>query len=279
MNSKSRCGFRTIAAVMLWAAPALAIEPAKILTDPALRPWAATVWVGGKHECSASLIDPHWVLTARHCVPSYCGKQGKEVGLAVEVRVPDRPPFPAQAVVCPKVQGGGLIPNDVALVLVQYVKDVDDKLPALSQISLVNLPDTTAASASPMIAVGWAKGDGTRSEAHWLWLAPLPRKTCLALLANAATCPEKLPLGPSQFCAWAAKPPAVFYGLQRGDSGGEIFRRTAARPRVMGVASAACSTGLAIYEDVFHYRKWAVAQACGFYQSADLRAHCLQRLP
>jgi len=278
MNSNSCCGFLAVAAAVLWAAPGLAIEPAKILNDPTLRPWAATVWVGGKQECSASLIDPHWVLTARHCVPSYCGKQGPVVSAAVEIRVPDRPPFPAQAVRCPNVQGGGVVANDVALILLQYVKDVDDKLPALSQISLTKLPAATAGPASPMIAVGWADGNATRDAAYALGLMLFPREKCQALLSNKNTCLEKLPLGPNQFCAWAPKPPESFYGLQRGDSGGSLVRKTTTRPRVMGVASAACSSGLAIYEDVFHYQKWIVTQACDFYTSPQNRAHCRQRL-
>jgi hypothetical protein len=60
--------------------------------------------------------------------------------------------------------------------------------------------------------------------------------------------------------------PEAFYGLQKKDSGGPLVDREKARPRVVGVASAASCTGLAIYEDVEAHRGWIVDEACRYYR-------------
>jgi len=181
-------------------------------------------------------------------------------------------------------QIGVLWPNDVALIRIQFVKEVNSKLPTLSQVSMTDLPSETTTLSSPVLSIGWSQGNDkpARDSAHSLELVPFSRQKCRDLLSGAATCPEpkNLLLGKTQFCAWAGKIPSSFYGLQKGDSGGPAVHPTTGLPAVVGIASEACSTGLAVFEDVSSYRQWIVDQVCGYYHKVYPKEEkkCRQRL-
>jgi secreted trypsin-like serine protease len=271
------------------AGSAVALEPGKALTDPKLHPWAALVTIGGS-VCSGSLIDEHWVLTARHCLPTLCGirnvdEQPPDPRLAgVQVRIHGKTStFPVFAVECatagpaqPRVPW----PDDIALLKVQYVGIPERRLPTLAAEDL-----TPASNAWPagkyLVAVGWSDGaGGARDEPQALKLVPLGRAAGSARLAAPGACAENLALGANQLVAVASGPaPSVFYGLQEGDSGGPLVRQGKPRPTVVAVASAACSNiGLPIYDDVYDHRCWIAETACGFYNKKKLRNNCWKRL-
>ena len=272
-------GLRRLFAALAFAlagAPRLAaIEPAVPLADRDLRPWTAALWMdaqGGKlaHRCSASLIDRHWVLTARHCVQVLCdettfGKTEVRIG---HIRNSDegRPHFKIIDVVCPPVTDatpGMRWPNDVALIEIQLVFVDDARLPMVRGAPI-------AEAAGRLTAVGWSDRAGnTRPSAHTIELSLLPRARCNELLGDPETCAEPLVLGETQSCAWIPGGSSqTFYGLNEGDSGGPLVGEVGGRPVVVGVASQACpNSGIVVYEDVSRYRDWIAREACGYYES------------
>lgn len=277
------------AAILALGTPRLfAVEPGATLSDPVLARWTAAVWYDGRHQCTASLIDRAWVLTARHCVDKFCAPDADPGILTVWIgstRIEGKPfhakLFEVREVSCPTPQPaakGVRWSDDVALVRIGKKFGKDKHRPTVN-----GCPGT----GSPLVAVGWMKasdgGQTRRETAATVELVPLPSGQCAELLSNPATCPEMLALGPGQFCARSANPkPGTYHGLQEGDSGGPLVLMGGTRPQVVGVASAACSgTGITIFEDVSRYRGWIVEEVCGYYAEswgAKAEANCKERL-
>jgi hypothetical protein len=281
-------------ALALGATVAFSIEPGSKLTDPHLTPWtarlvigAAAVSSGGSAQssigstCGASLIDEHWLITARHCVDYFCGFSDPGLLGSLEVTMlGKKATFPVMAVACPaRSQSGMSWWSDVALLKVQYVRVAEGKLPTLGKLDMT--PGNDDAS-KRLVSVGWSNGMGGHLDLpEAIGLTSLSQTTGAARLAAPGACLEGLTLGPSQFVAVAPTPPPAppFYGLQSGDSGGPLVRSAKPRPEIVAVASQACSNnGMPIFEDLYDHRCWVAETACDFYCKEKYRQACWSRL-
>jgi hypothetical protein len=261
--------------IMICATPALSMEPAWPLKDRSFQGLTAILRLASPEYCSASIIDRHWLLTARHCVNALCGKADfGSAAIRVGSEDAGATTFDIMDVLCPptKEEKGVEWPNDLALIRIRWAFGDEASRPALA-----------TPSDGALFAVGWSDGtEHPRPAAHMIELVPLARSRCEQLLKDPKICPEGLRLGETQFCAWSGGDPgSTFYGLQKGDSGGPLVKQTEGRrPEIVGVASAACSnSGLAIFEEVSRHRDWIVRETCGFYRYwGDEEPQCRKRL-
>lgn len=222
-----------LAAASLAPSPAFAVIDGEPATS-AEAPWAASLMIPGRgrrsHHCTATVIAPRRVLTARHCV------EHPDVWQRLVVTGTDAP------------ERAGGSQTRVARVWAPYVFDFDDPTAALNDRDLAvvetvgdlkapALPLTPAGTAlapdEPVAAYGFGFTNGERNGDE----TPSLLRRGRMLLYTPAQCAESdFGYVETALCARRVDGPGGGV-LSNGDSGGGLVRQGAGGPELLGVNS------------------------------------------
>lgn len=225
----------------LLAAMAIAPAPAAAIVDgervgSAQAPWAASIAIpaGGRpaHHCSATVIAPRRVLTARHCV------EHSDMWRRLVVTGTDDPERKAGA------------RTRVTRVWAPIVLDYDDPRTSLNDadVAVVETAGDLKAPALPLTASGtalapdepvWTYGFGyTNGESDRRSGPSLLRRAQMRLYTRAQCAESDFGDVPTALCARRADGPGGGI-VSNGDSGGGVVREGAAGKELVGVNSVA----------------------------------------
>ncbi|SHF27914.1 S1 family peptidase [Streptoalloteichus hindustanus] len=192
-------------------------------------PWAARLFLNGRQQCSASIIAPDWILTARHCVEGSgtfsfrIGNVDQTAGTYAEAK-----------------PGGIHTRDDVDLALVNIDREVDTTYAKLGK------PDDVREGQTVKI-YGWgATRKVSSGEINY-------QSRYLKVADVRVTDPEcSNQLGGPNVCARRVNGIAA-----GGDSGGPMFAEGSdGETYQVGVASTSDRSSFTTYANVAHFREW-----------------------
>ncbi|MEU0791711.1 trypsin-like serine protease [Amycolatopsis sp. NPDC005961] len=211
------------------AAPSLAAQPAIIDgSDAGSLHSAARMFAGGQEICSATIIAPDWILTARHCTQ---GADGKPISFHV----------------------GDLDQTKGTTVNATSVHEAPD-----SDIALVQIDQQVQTEYAPLGSEGDVKvGDQAEVYGWGATCTDKPEIECQSQLLKVAKvsvssidCPD----GAAGVSVCANRGDGITAG---GDSGGPMY----AGGKQVGVASTSDRQSYTAYINITKYRDWISATA------------------
>ncbi|GGM50423.1 trypsin [Longimycelium tulufanense] len=192
-------------------------------------PWAARMFLNGRQRCSASIIAPQWILSARHCV------EGRGT---FAFRIGNVDQF---AGVYAEAKPGGihkLRDSDIALVNIDR--------PVQTEYAPLGNPRDVQAGQTVQI-YGWGATRRTSDEINW--------QSRILKVANvrvtSTTCRNQL--GGPNVCV--RRVDGIAAG---GDSGGPMFSKSPVDGKVyqVGVASTSDRQSFSTYANITAKRQW-----------------------
>nr|WP_025357110.1 trypsin-like serine protease [Kutzneria albida] len=227
-----RLGFAVVGAVLALAAPAAAsgANPAIIGGSYATSgPWAARMFVDGQQACSATIIAPTWILTARHCA---------EAGNSYSFRVGSL-----------DQTTGGTVANGVDAVI----------NPNGADLALIQLDQSVQATYSPLGGTGDVSVGQTVQVYGWGATSRCGSEiNCQSRRLKVASVRVNSVNSQDNFGGVSVQ---ATYGngiTAGGDSGGPMF----SNGRQVGVASTSDRQSVTDYTNITRYRTW-IRQVAG----------------
>ncbi|KAA2260974.1 trypsin-like serine protease [Solihabitans fulvus] len=219
-----------VALAVFGAAPAASAQVSPHIIDgqqASSGPWAARLFVNGQQECSATIIAPQWVLTARHCVQSsgtytfHIGSLDQTAGESATAVEIDQSP-------------------DVDLALAKLDHEVQATYAPLGDSSAVNVGDTVQ-------LYGWGATCTDRPE--------IQCQSRYLKYANVQVSDTGCDSGLGGLSICVTRIDGIAAG---GDSGGPMFATSPVdgQQYQVGVASTSDRSSYSAYANVTQYRDW-----------------------
>jgi secreted trypsin-like serine protease len=185
-------------------------------------PWAARLFVNGRQTCSATIIAPTFILTARHCLSSASGSSFR-IGSLDQT-------------------SGGTVANGVALT----------RHPT-ADLAIVRLDRSVSATYSPLgTTADVSVGQRVQVYGWGATCTGQPEINCQSRFLKVADVQVTSVTGRDAFGGIAVSARRIDGITAGGDSGGPMF----ASGRQVGVASTSNRSTVTNYTNITRYRSW-----------------------